>query len=93
MENMITFKDDEVTIDVDVLRAHLNAQSENLEGEDIGYEASNATRALEEVRRLFYGTPMEVLFTKVMGVCDVVAALAEERTTRGSEVEEVVEDG
>lgn len=89
MEDAITLKDGKVTIDMDALRAHLNAQRENLEGEDLGYEANNATRALEEVRRLFYGTPMEALLTEVMEACDVVASLAEERAGEG---EEEVED-
>jgi hypothetical protein len=45
--------------------------------EDAGYSASSASENLEDVRALFYGTPIEKVLDEVIGLCDQIADLAE----------------
>ena len=75
----IKVEDGKVTINADAVKAHLKAtcsESSDL-SEDTTYEANNASRALVEVRRLFYGTPLEDLISEMIGVCDTVTNFAE----------------
>lgn len=46
--------------------------------DELSMDASNASRALSEVRRLFYGTPLEKVLTDAILVCDVVAEVAQQ---------------
>jgi len=76
--NPIGFKDGKVTLDHAAIRAHLKATLDvSEESDETGFDANDAARGLEGVRRLFYGTPLEDLLSEVIGVCsDVTGHLA-----------------
>lgn len=58
------------------IKSHLQTISID---EDDGYEANNASYALDQVRRMFRNTPYEELFDKAIQVCDIVATFVEEQ--------------
>lgn len=43
---------------------------------ELSTDANDASRCLAEVRRAFYGTPVEKLLTDAIIVCDIVAQKA-----------------
>jgi hypothetical protein len=49
------------------------------ESDELACDAGDASRALSDVRRLFYGTPLEKTLTDAMIVCDTVARIASGR--------------
>ena len=63
-------------VDHNSLKVHL--QSIDDMSEDDGYEASNGSQALEQVRRMFYGTPFEQVLTDAIVICDAVHDRAKE---------------
>lgn len=49
------------------------------EDDELASDAGDASRALSDIRRLFYGTPLEKTLTDAMIVCDTVAQIASGR--------------
>lgn len=70
-----------MAIDTKALEAHLNSIKDM--SEDDGYEASNGSQALEQVRRMFYGTPFEQVLTDAIVICDTVTERAKEIEDEG----------
>lgn len=52
---------------------------DEFESEELACDAGDASRALSDIRRLFYGTPLEKTLTDAMIVCDTVARIASGR--------------
>jgi len=72
MNDLITIKDDKVSIDFGAVKAHLLVN--NPAGDEEGsWDADNASRGLTEVRAKFYGTPLEDFLTQVIELCDAVS--------------------
>ncbi len=80
MNEFIKVEDGKVTINLDAVRAHLKATipDPTEESTETGFDVNEAARGLEEVRRLFYGTPVEGLISSVIGVCSTVTEHLEE---------------
>ena len=78
--NLIKFENGKVVVDLNEVRAHLRKTipDPTEESSETGFEANDAARGLEGVRRLFYGTPIEDLISTVIGVCSTVSNHLEE---------------
>jgi hypothetical protein len=62
-------------IDMKFVKSHLKAVLADDDIDDeTGYEAHNASQALEEIRGLFRGTPIENALTEIINLCDTVAS-------------------
>lgn len=71
---MATKKTKNTIIDENFVKSHLEGMRDDLEDDDeVRTDANDASRGLVQVRRLFYGTPVEKILDEVIGLCDEVA--------------------
>jgi hypothetical protein len=58
-------------IDSKAIKAHLQTVTDITD--DDGYESSEACRGLQNVQRIFYGTPYEHILDDAMQICNAVS--------------------